>query len=102
VLTARREERLRELAAELESRHGVKTRVVAVDLAAPGGAEELLRAAADLEISILVNNAGVGGAGRFDKLDPTRLRQMIELNCTTPVVLTRSLLPAMRERASAW
>lgn len=98
VLTARREDRLRELAAELETRHGVKTRVVGVDLAAPGGAEELLRAAADLEIAILVNNAGVGGAGRFDELEPGRLRQMVELNCATPVVLTRALLPAMRVR----
>jgi short-subunit dehydrogenase len=98
VLAARREDRLRELAAELESRHGVKTRVVGVDLGAPGGAEELLRAVGDLEIAILVNNAGVGGAGRFDKLDPVRVRQMVELNCTTPVVLTRALLPPMVER----
>ncbi|HEX2486356.1 MAG TPA: SDR family NAD(P)-dependent oxidoreductase [Myxococcota bacterium] len=98
VLAARREERLRELAAELESQRGVKTRVVGVDLAAPGGPEELLRAVADLEIAILVNNAGIGGAGRFDQHDPTRLRQMVELNCTTPVVLTRELLPLMRAR----
>jgi hypothetical protein len=98
VLTARREDRLRELAAELESRHGVKTRVVATDLATPGGAEELLRGAADLEIAILVNNAGVGGAGRFDKLDPAWLRRMVELNCAAPVVLTRALVPAMVER----
>jgi hypothetical protein len=98
VLTARRGDRLRELAGELESGHGVKTRVVAVDLSAPGGAEELLRSVADLEIGVLVNNAGFGGAGRFDKLEPERLRAMVELNCTTPVVLTRALLPAMLER----
>ena len=98
VLTARREDRLRELAAELESRHGVKTRVLAVDLAAPGGAEELLRGVADLEIAMLVNNAGFGGAGRFDKLAPERLRAMVELNCAAPAVLTRALLPAMHAR----
>jgi uncharacterized protein len=98
VLTARREDRLRELAAELESRHGVKTRVLAVDLAEPGGAEALLRGASDLEIAVLVNNAGFGGAGRFDKLAPERLRAMVELNCVAPVVLTRALLPAMHAR----
>jgi hypothetical protein len=98
VLTARREERLRELAAELESRHGVKARVVAVDLAAPGGSEELLRAVADLEIAILVNNAGFGGAGRFDKLEPGHLRAMVELNCVAPVVLARALLEPMLAR----
>ena len=50
-------------------------------------------AVADLEIAILVNNAGFGGAGRFDKLEPERLRAMVELNCAAPVVLTRALLP---------
>lgn len=98
VLTARREERLRELAGELESRHGVRTRTVALDLAAPGGAEELVRAISDLEIAILVNNAGFGGTGRFDKLDAARVRRMVELNCTAPAVLTHALLPAMRAR----
>jgi short-subunit dehydrogenase len=98
VLTARREDRLRELAAELESRHGVKTRCVAADLSAPDGPEQVLRAVDDLEVSILVNNAGFGGAGRFELGDPARLRAMVELNCVAPVVLTRALLPAMRER----
>jgi short-subunit dehydrogenase len=98
VLTARREDRLRELATELETRHGVKTRVLAVDLGAPGGAEELLRGVADLEVAVLVNNAGFGGAGRFDKLEPERLRAMVELNCAAPVVLTRALLPGMHAR----
>jgi short-subunit dehydrogenase len=98
VLAARREDRLRELAAELESRHGVKARVVAVDLAVPGGCEALLASVADLEIAILVNNAGVGGAGRFDKLEPAQLRAMVELNCAAPVVLSRALVPGMCQR----
>ena len=98
VLTARREDRLAQLAQELEARHGVKTRVVAVDLADPEGAERLADAVADLEIGVLVNNAGFGYAGRFDKLEPERLRDMVTLNCLAPLVLTRRLLPAMRAR----
>lgn len=98
VLSARREDRLAKLADELEARHGVKTRVVAVDLAKEGGGDRLADAVADLEIGVLVNNAGFGYAGRFDKLDPDRLRDMVHLNCLAPLVLTRRLLPAMRER----
>ncbi len=98
VLVARREDRLRELAAELEKAHPVATRVVAVDLARPGGAEELVAAVEDLEIGLLVNNAGFGYAGRFDLQEPERLREMVELNCTAPVVLTSRLLPPMRSR----
>ncbi len=98
VLCARREERLRELAAELEKSRGVATRVVVEDLSDPAGAERLATAVADLEIGVLVNNAGAGYAGRFSLLETERLRGMVELNCVAPVVLTSRLLPAMRER----
>ncbi len=98
VLTARREERLRSLADELEKNCNVATRVVAVDLAQVGGAEQLAEGVQDLEIGVLVNNAGFGYAGRFEKLEVDRLRQQIELNCVAPVVLTRALLPPMTSR----
>jgi len=97
VLSARREDRLLALAAELE-RLGVESRAVAGDLATREGQDGLLEAVADLQIDILVNNAGVGYAGRFDLLDPERLRNQVELNCVAPVVLSRHFAPGMRER----
>src|SRR5262245_25400358 len=98
VLSARREDRLRELAAELEKDHQVATRVVPVDLAAPDGADRLASAVADLDLAILVNNAGFGLAGRFDRCDPKRLREMLQVNCMAPVALTALALPRMLER----
>ncbi|MCZ6783943.1 MAG: SDR family oxidoreductase [Proteobacteria bacterium] len=98
VLVARREERLRELADQIEKEHSVATRVVAVDLAEADGADRVAEAVADLEISVLVNNAGFGYAGRFDKLELDRLRAQVQLNCLAPTVLTHRLLPGMRER----
>jgi short-subunit dehydrogenase len=98
VLTARREERLRELASELEKAHQVSTRVVAADLADPSAAEQLTEAVRDLEIAILVNNAGFGYAGGFDKQEPERLREMVQLNCLAPVMLSAALLPGMLAR----
>ena len=79
VLTARRSERLEALAGDLEACYGVKTRVVAEDLSKPDGAHRLAAAVSDLPIAILVNNAGLGGAGRFDKLSLER----VEPNHTT-------------------
>jgi short-subunit dehydrogenase len=96
VLTARRADRLAALARELESAYAVKTRTVAVDLAAPDGPDQLLAAVADLHIAVLVANAGFGMAGRFASHDTEQLRQMIALNCTAPVVLTSRLLGAMQ------
>ena len=98
VLCARRDDRLRTLAEELERRHQVHTRVVAADLSEAAGVEHLLAAVGDLEIAVLINNAGFGYAGSFDKQRTERLRQMVQLNCVTPVVLSSRLLPQMRER----
>jgi len=98
VLTARREERLRALAAELEREHRVATRVVVSDLADPHGADRLLEAIKDVDIDVFINNAGLGYAGRFDKQDTERLRALVQVNCVAPVVLASRLLPGMRVR----
>jgi short-subunit dehydrogenase len=98
VLTARREDRLKELAGELAREYGVETRVVSADLAAEDGAQRLAEAVADLDVGVLVNNAGFGYAGRFDKQDAERLRCMVQVNCVAPVVLTARLLPALKLR----
>lgn len=98
VLAARREERLRAVADALVREFGVTTRVVPVDLARPAGAAHLAAAVADLEIGVLVANAGFGHAGRFDGVEEARLVEMIQVNCTAPLVLARRLLGPMRAR----
>ncbi len=98
VLTARREARLTALAAEIERDFEVETRVVVADLASPEGPKHVLEAVADLEIGLLVNNAGRGYAGRFDLLDGETLRRQLVVNCEAPLVLTHALVQGMRER----
>jgi hypothetical protein len=98
VLTARREDRLGALAAELERAHGVRTRIVVADLADPGGADRVADAVADLPVGILINNAGFGYAGRVEKQDTERLRALVQVNCVAPVVLTHRILPKLRAR----
>lgn len=98
VLVARRGHRLQTLATELEQLYGIRTRVVAADLATPAGVQQTLDAVEDLEIGILVNNAGFGLAGRFDQQPTERLVEMVQLNCTAPLVLTSRLLAPMRAR----
>jgi short-subunit dehydrogenase len=98
VLTARREDRLAALASEIERDFEVETRVVVADLVRPEGPGQLLEAVSDLEIGLLVNNAGRGYAGRFDLLDGEELRSLVVLNCEAPLVLTHALVQGMRER----
>jgi len=97
VLAARRKDRLESLAAELGN-----ARAVAIDLARPGAVAKLIAdcEAAGETIDLLVNNAGFGLLGRFDRSDPKRLRQMVDLNCGALTELCRAVLPAMVERRS--
>ncbi len=98
VLTARRADRLAELAVELEKQFAAETRCVTLDLEKAGAAEVLAGYVSELEIGILVNNAGFGSIGPLAEQDPARVRAMVELNCTAPAILARLLLPGMLAR----
>ena len=100
VLTARRAERLATVAARAKELGAARTEIIAVDLAsrsAPGEISERLHTA-QIAIDYLVNNAGFGTAGRFDKLDLARELEQIDLNVISLVALTRLFLPGMLER----
>ena len=98
VLAARRADKLEALAADLRAQHGISVRCVPCDLAAEAGVRTLLAALADLDVAILINNAGVGYVGRFHEQDAARLAAMVQLNCAAPVALTAALLPKLVAR----
>ena len=49
------------------------------------------------EVKILINNAGMGKLGECEDISPEDTRNMIELNCCVPAVVTRLVLPFMKE-----
>ena len=98
VLVARRDDKLRELAAELEKLHGVSCRCVEQDLAADDALAHIEEATADISVGILVNNAGFGYPGNFETRELDRMENMVRLNCMVPIQLTRKFLPGMIER----
>jgi short-subunit dehydrogenase len=99
VLAARGVAAMETLAAEL-SEEGASATVIAADFAQPGAAATLADEIArrGLGIEILVNNAGLGAAGRFDKCDPVRINEMLQVNIVALTELTRLLLPGMVAR----
>jgi short-subunit dehydrogenase len=52
-------------------------------------------------LDILVNNAGGVRAGRLEKTSEAELRAMIEVDLIAPVLLTRAVLPVLRESGDA-
>ena len=87
VLAARSADRLRALGRELS---GVEHRVVPVDLSHPGGAADLTAATADLDVGLLISNAGDGRPGRFLDQEADDLRQRLTLNAVTHLDLTHA------------
>jgi len=101
VLVARSADKLRQLASELEKAHGTRSLILAVDLTEPGAPAYVLdqTTRADIQVDVLVNNAGFGQYGMFAENDLEECLRQIQLNVTTLTHLTRLYLPAMIERA---
>ncbi|HWY06794.1 MAG TPA: SDR family oxidoreductase [Candidatus Acidoferrales bacterium] len=102
VLTARRLDRLQEVADGLRKKHGIQTLVVAADLAKREAPQEVFAFTKEkgLRIDLLINNAGFGQYGEVPQVETQRLLDMVEVNCTAVVHLTRLFLPEMVARRS--
>ncbi|HEX7137510.1 MAG TPA: SDR family oxidoreductase [Vicinamibacterales bacterium] len=98
ALVARSEEKLKELAAELQSAHGITAHVVAADLAKPNAATEVMEGLKGIDIEALVNNAGFGLGGEFAKTDLNAELEMIQVNVTALTQLTKLVLSGMIAR----
>lgn len=102
ILVARSEEKLNGLAQELKEKHGTTSHVIPLDLSVPGSAMELVEKIreAGLQVDVLVNNAGFGQMGLFEKIPLERHTNMCELNMVTLTHLTWVYLKEMKERNS--
>lgn len=100
VITARREDRLRAVAARLEQRHGIRVLVFVADHARRDTPERLCAelAARGLTIDALVNNAGYGVPGKYVASPWERHDDMLQVMVTGLAELTHRLLPGMVER----
>ena len=100
VLTARREDRLAALRAEIEAAHTVRVEVIPLDLEQPDAPETLLAEVERRGITIhtLVNNAGFGLRGRFATLPYDEQIAMLQLNIVALTKLCRLVLPGLLAR----
>ena len=99
VLVARNAERLQAQADRLVGTYGRTVRTLAADLTEAADlrrVEDLLRT--DAGITLLVNNAGVGGTGPLLASDIDRMQDMIALNVTALTRLTYAAAPGFVAR----
>ncbi|MFG6475882.1 SDR family NAD(P)-dependent oxidoreductase [Microbacterium sp. P06] len=97
VLAARREDRLRELAAELEGAIAVRC-----DVTDQAQVAALVQATLDAfgRIDVLVNNAGQGLQAEIERLSLDDFRGVLELNLVAPLAVMQAVLPTMRRQGA--
>ena len=100
VLVARDTEALNRIAEQLTASAAIAVTVIATDLARPDAAAELIEELThrQIEVEILVNNAGFGAFGFFAKTDLRLELDMMQVNMVALTQLTKRLLPGMVKR----
>ncbi|BFZ16086.1 hypothetical protein BsWGS_19125 [Bradybaena similaris] len=101
VLISRTLSKLTDLAREIESKYGVKTRVVAADFSSEDIYDNIERELTGLDVGVLVNNVGM--SYEFPQYyaeidDPSFVQNMIHMNCTSVAKMTQIVLPGMVQR----
>lgn len=100
ILTARREDRLEDIAAELEERHGITATVIPKDLAERDAPRDLFAEVQDggHDVHTLVNNAGFPVYGRFEETPVDEELALMQVNMVALTHLTKLFLQPMTER----
>ncbi|XP_066514950.1 hydroxysteroid (20-beta) dehydrogenase 2 [Hoplias malabaricus] len=104
VLISRSEKKLSNVANEIESQYGRKTRIIQVDFTeGPSIYPAIAQQLADLEVGILVNNVGMNYASMFmhflDIPDPEqKITEVINCNILSVTQMSRLILPQMIKR----
>jgi NADP-dependent 3-hydroxy acid dehydrogenase YdfG len=99
ALAARSEDRLAEIAADLETEYGTETLVIPTDVRDEAAVEDLIdTVAAEWDgLDVLVNNAGLGRGGDVADLSTEDYRAMMDTNVDGVFFATRAALPHLAE-----
>ncbi len=102
VLVARSDEPLRALASRLTERHATRAEVIPADLSTASGVAGLIdeMQRRGMSVDLLINNAGFGLHGRFERLSPQQQLDEIQVNIAALVALTHAVAPDMLARSA--
>jgi short-subunit dehydrogenase len=100
IITARRENLLKDLATRLSDKYGVKVEVWPADLTDPMHRAKLADELASWNVSILCANAGVATLGPVAEADPEGERALVQLNVVAVHDLILAVLPGMLQRGA--
>lgn len=104
VLVARDRFLLEELTSHLSVKYNIDARFFSLDLAEADAAQQLYNwiLQQQIQIHILVNNAGYGLSGPFESYTASEHKEMMRVNMTVPVELTSVLLPQLKQNQPSY
>ncbi len=104
VIVARSQDRLEELRTEIDDEYETTVIVLPKDLSNPNSPQELFSELQKrhINVDVLVNNAGFGVWGKFSETDLQKELEMIQVNVTSLIHLTKLFLKGMLENKSGW
>jgi short-subunit dehydrogenase len=104
LLVARSSELLEQVSKEIQSTSKRNCHWLALDLAGDQAAEAVYDWCDknQFEVSVLVNNAGYGLSGPFEKYSPREHAEMLQVNIVTLTKLTRLFLPGLHKQSAAY
>ena len=100
ALVARREPLLRTVGAECTQASGVQHRIIPLDLSEPDFLPVLADATRDLDVGLVVSNAGTGSPGRFLDKSREELMQLLRLNTAAHLDIARHFGERLERRGS--
>jgi short-subunit dehydrogenase len=100
IISARRVERLHELAERLRTEYKIDVQVVPADLTSPMGVSRLQDVSASNDVDILINNAGFGQIGQFATSDTAGVEGQLRVNVLALTTLSRHFVGPMLARQS--
>jgi uncharacterized protein len=104
ILVARNEELLRSLSENIQKEYGVSCHYLSIDLSAPHAPREVYEwcRTNTYDVNILVNNAGYGLSGAFDKYSLEEHQNMMQLNMNVVVEMTYYFLPDLKKQPQSY
>ncbi len=99
VMAARRIDLLKELGDGMEREFGVQSRAVQVDLSEEGFIDKIKDGTRDLDVGLIVSNAGATRAGEFMNLPLKDLHDQISVNVVAHMELVHYFAPRLVKRA---
>ncbi|MEE4280485.1 MAG: SDR family NAD(P)-dependent oxidoreductase, partial [Pseudomonadales bacterium] len=96
ILSARSEEKLKQLKDNLPARSIIST--VRADLTLPTDLDNLAQAAAQNGVDTLINLSGANQFALLENTEAAALTNMVQLNLLAPMQLTRLLLPHLSKK----